>query len=522
MSTSAQREMLQIADALAREKGIESEEVVSAMEEALQRVAKAKYGQENDIRVVINRQTGEVKTSRFIEVCDLVEDPIKQVNLEDGMKLKEDVTVGEFIIEDLPPVEFGRVSAQSARQIISQRVRHAARERQYQEFIEKVGGVTSGIIRRVEFGNYIIDINRAEAILRRDEVLPREMFKVGDRIRALIMDVRKETRGPQIFLSRTHPQFMARLFEQEVPEIYDGVIEIIAVARDPGSRAKIAVYSKDGTIDPVGACVGMRGSRVQAVVNELQGEKVDIVNWSDDLATFIINAQAPAEISKVVIDMENNKVEVVVPDDQLSLAIGRRGQNVRLASILTKMEISITTEAQESEKRAEEFKERSKAFIEALDVDDVISHLLTAEGYGRIEDLAAASIEDLTEIEGFDEEIAEEILKRANDFLKSQEEALQVKISELGIKEDLIKFEGFTSSMLLKLADDDVKSLEDFAGLANDEFVELVGNQVLTEDEASEMIMRARVQLGWIEVENNEEVPNEDISEESEIEPNLS
>src|SRR3954462_5912924 len=387
-ATTIRVEMLQVADAVAREKGIDREEVLQAMEQAIQKAGRSKYGAEHDIRAEIDRGNGDIKLKRFREVVETVENEATQMLLPEAQRRNPDAQLGDFIIDSLPPIDFGRIAAQTAKQVIVQRVREAERERQFNEYKDRVGEIVNGIVKRVEFGNVTVDLGRAEAILRRDECIPRESFKVSDRVRAYIYDVREETRGPQIFLSRTHPQFMAKLFGQEVPEIYDGIIEVKSVARDPGSRAKIAVVSRDSSIDPVGACVGMRGSRVQAVVNELQGEKIDIIPWSADAATFIVNALQPAEVVKVVLDEDAERIEVVVPDEQLSLAIGRRGQNVRLASQLTGWDIDILTEDEESERRQKEFQDRSQLFITALDVDEVVGQLLASEGFASVEDIA--------------------------------------------------------------------------------------------------------------------------------------
>src|SRR5450432_349533 len=403
MAVSANRlELLQIADAVAREKSIDRGIVIAAMEDAIQKAARSRYGSETEVRAEINPKTGEMRLSRLLLVVELVENDSTQISLTDAKRRNPAAQVGDYIAEALPPLEYGRIAAQSAKQVIVQKVREAERDRQYQEYKDRIGEIVNGVVKRVEYGNVIIDLGRGEAVVRRDELIPREMFRPGDRIRAYVYDVRREARGPQIFLSRTHPHFTARLFAQEVPEIYDGIVEIKSVARDPGSRAKIAVISNDSSIDPVGACVGMRGSRVQAVVNELQGEKIDIIPWSADAATFIVNALQPAEVMKVVLDEDSTRIEVVVPDDQLSLAIGRRGQNVRLASQLTGWDIDILTEAEESERRTEEFRSRSKMFIEALDVDDVIAHLLVTEGFTTVEDVAFVPLDDLGGIEGFD------------------------------------------------------------------------------------------------------------------------
>ena len=398
-------EMLAVADAVARDKGIEREEVLEAMEQAIQKAGRSKYGPEHDIRVTIGRETGHISLSRYREVVAMVEDEHTQLTLEQAHREKDDAIVGDFLIDELPPIDFGRIAAQTAKQVIVQRVRDAERERQYEEYKDRAGEIVNGLVKRVEYGNVTVDLGRGEAILRRDESLPRENFRTGDRVRAYIFDVRREPRGPQIFLTRTRPEFMKALFAQEVPEIYDSIIEIRSAARDPGSRAKIAVISKDGSIDPVGACVGMRGSRVQAVVGELQGEKIDIIPWSPDTATFVVNALAPAEVTKVVIDEDAHNIEVVVPDEQLSLAIGRRGQNVRLASMLSGWDIDILTEEEESKRRQEEFNTRSQMFIEALDIEDVIAHLMVTEGFASVEEVEFVPREDLSTIEGFDEEI---------------------------------------------------------------------------------------------------------------------
>lgn len=488
-------ELLQVADAVARDKGIEKDEVLTAMEFAIQKAGRSKYGQEHDIRATIDRKTGEIRLARYIEVVETpenIENEAAQITLADAVKKDPSLKVGDYIIDPLPPIDFGRIAAQTAKQVIVQKVRDAERMRQYNEYKDRVGEICNGIVKRVEGGNIIVDMGRAEALLRRDELIPREMFHNGDRIRAYIMDVRQEPRGPQIFLSRTHPQFMAKLFCQEVPEIYDGAIEIKAVARDPGSRAKMAVTAKDSSIDPVGACVGMRGVRVQAIVTELQGEKVDIIQWSPDAATFIVNALAPAEVAKVVMDEEAHRIEVVVPDDQLSLAIGRRGQNVRLASQLTGWYIDILTEAEESERRQSEAKVRTQMFMDALDVDDMIAHLLVAEGFTSVEEVAFVPTEDISSIEGFDEDLASELQNRAKAFVEKQNAEFAVKSKELGVDESLINFEGLTPAMIMKLAERGVKTLDDFADLANDELLDILGENAMTAHDADALIMKAR------------------------------
>ena len=487
----ARPELIQVADTVAREKSIDREEVLVAMEQAIQKAGRSKYGHEHDIRADINRKTGEIMLAKYTEIVENVENEATQIDLKNGLRKKPDAQLGDFIIETLPPIDFGRIAAQTAKQVIVQKVRDAERQRQYREYKDRVGEVINGLVKRVEYGNITVDLGRAEAVLRRDESLPRENLRQSDRVRAYIFEVREEPRGPQIFLSRTRPEFMAKLFAQEVPEIYDGIIEIKSVARDPVSRAKIAVLSNDSSIDPVGACVGMRGSRVQAVVQELQGEKIDIIQWSQDPATFVVNALAPAEVTKVVLDEEQNRIEVVVPDDQLSLAIGRRGQNVRLASQLTGWDIAILTEAQESERRQAEFHSRSQMFIDALDVDDVIAHLLVTEGFSSVEEVAFVPVEDLAEIEGFEESIAEELRNRAQAFLSDQEEKLTARRKELGVDDALSEIEALTVADLVKLGEKGVKTLDDLADLASDELIEIVERK-MTNDDANAVIMAAR------------------------------
>src|ERR1700726_4853584 len=442
MGVAANRlELLQIADAVAREKSIDKAVVIHAMEEAMQRAAKSRYGAENEIRVEIDPKTGETHISRYLHVVDLVDNDKIEISLEDARRRNPAAQVGDIIAETLPPIEFSRIATQAAKQVIVQKVRDAERERQYDEYKDRIGEIVHGMVKRVEFGSVVVDLGRAEGVVRRDEMIPRESFRTNDRIRAYIYDVRRETRGPQIFLSRSHPQFMVRLFAQEVPEIYDGIIEIRAVARDPGSRAKIGVISKDSSIDPVGACVGMRGVRVQAVVQELQGERIDIIPWSNEAATFVVNALAPAEVTKVVLDDISHRIEVVVPDDQLSQAIGRRGQNVRLASMLTGWDIDILTEAEESERRTEETKTRSALFIEALDVDDVIAHLLVAEGFASVEEIAGTDVEELAQIEGFDEDVAAELRDRAFTYLEQRDAELSAQRTALGVTDEVAAIE---------------------------------------------------------------------------------
>ena len=495
--TYARPELLQVAETVARDKGIDRDEVLEAMEQAIQKAGRSKYGQEYDIRAEIDRRNGEIRLLRFREVVETVENEPAQISLTAAQRLNAEAEIGDFITDPLPPIDFGRIAAQTAKQVIVQKVRDAERQRQYIEFKDRVGEIVNGLVKRVEYGNVVVDLGRAEAMLRRDELLPRESFRQGERVRAYIYDVRQEPRGPQIFLSRTHPQFMAKLFAQEVPEIYDGIIEIKAVARDPGSRAKIAVISRDSGIDPVGACVGMRGSRVQAVVGELQGEKIDIIPWSQDPATFVVNGLAPAEVTKVVMDEEQRRIEVVVPDDQLSLAIGRRGQNVRLASQLTGWDIDILTEAEESERRTEEFRSRSQLFIDALDIDDVIAHLLVTEGFTSLEEVAYVATSDLGDIEGFDVDIATELQERARAALERRDREYEIRYHELGIDDDLATVEGLSPGMLVTLGENGIKTLDDFAGLAGDELLEMLaasdkGGVKLEEDDANAMIMAAR------------------------------
>ena len=513
MAVSANRlELLQIADAVAREKSIDRGIVIAAMEDAIAKAARSRYGAETDVHAEIEPKTGELRLTRHMLVVETVENPSNQITLEDARKRHPAAQVGDTIADPLPPLEYGRIAAQSAKQVIVQKVREAERDRQYAEYKDRIGDIVNGIVKRVEYGNVVVDLGRGEAIVRRDEMLPREVFRNGDRIRAYIYDVRREPRGPQIFLSRTHPQFTAKLFAQEVPEIYDGIVEVKAVARDPGSRAKIAVISRDSSVDPVGACVGMRGSRVQAVVNELQGEKIDIIPWSPDIATFVVNALAPAEVAKVVLDEDKERIEVVVPDQQLSLAIGRRGQNVRLASQLTGWDIDILTEQEESERRQAEFENRTKMFIEALNLDEVVGQLLASEGFGSIEELALVDEKEIAGIEGFDEDTARELQERAKEYLDKQEAELDAKRMELGVEDAVKDVPGVTTAMLVKLGENGVKTVEDLAGCATDDLIGwterkdgetkrepgfLDGFDISRED-AEAMIMQARLKAGWV------------------------
>ena len=508
-------ELIEVAETVARDKGIEREVVFEAMEQAIQKAGRSKYGHEHDIRATIDRQTGEISLVRYVEVvesADDIENETTQIDLEAAQKREPKAEPGDFLVDALPPIDFGRIAAQTAKQVIVQRVRDAERSRQYEEYKDRAGEIVNGLVKRIEYGNVIVDLGRAEALLRRDETIPREHFNTGDRVRSYIVDVREETRGPQIFLSRTHPQFMAKLFAQEVPEIYDGIIEIKAVARDSGSRAKIAVISNDSSIDPVGPCIGMRGSRVQAVVGELQGEKIDIIQWSPDPAAFIVNALAPAEVAKVVLDEETNRIEVVVPDEQLSLAIGRRGQNVRLASQLSGWDIDILSEAEESERRTEEFKVRSQMFVDALDVDDVIAHLLVTEGFSTVEEVAFVPVEDIDGIEGFNEEVSEELRERARAYLAQQEEELTQRRKDLNVSDDLAEVKGVTPALLVVLGENGIKTRDDLADLATDELLEFAPAGSLTESKANEIIMAARAH--WFEEEDAKKAEAAEDTEE--------
>jgi N utilization substance protein A len=513
MAVSANRlELLQIADAVAREKAIDRSIVITAMEDAIAKAARSRYGAETDVHADINSKTGDLRLSRHMLVVESVENPANQISLEGARRHNPAAQLGDTIADALPPLEYGRIAAQSAKQVIVQKVREAERDRQYQEYKDRIGDIVNGLVKRVEYGNVVVDLGRGEAIVRRDEMLPREVFRNGDRIRAYIYDVRREARGPQIFLSRTHPQFMAKLFAQEVPEIYDGIVEVKAVARDPGSRAKIAVISRDSSVDPVGACVGMRGSRVQAVVNELQGEKIDIIPWSPDIATFVVNALAPAEVAKVVLDEDRERIEVVVPDQQLSLAIGRRGQNVRLASQLTGWDIDILTEQEESERRQAEFENRTRIFMDALNVDEVVGQLLASEGFTSVEELAAVEIKEIASIEGFDQETAEELQNRAREYLARIEAELDAQRQELGVEDAVKEVPGVTTRMLVKFGENDLKTVEDLAGCATDELSGwserkdgetvrhpgILDGFELSREEIEGIIMQARVKAGWI------------------------
>jgi len=522
MVVSANRlELLQIADAVAREKSIDRQIVVGAMEDAIAKAARSRYGSETDVHAEIHPKTGELRLSRHLQVVEQVENDAIEISLSEARRKNPAAQAGDVISDPLPPFDFGRIAAQSAKQVIVQKVREAERDHQFDEYKDRIGDIINGVVKRVEYGNVFVDLGRGEGIIRRDELIPRETFKVSDRIRAYVYDVRREQRGPQIFLSRTHPQFMAKLFGQEVPEIYDGIVEIKAVARDPGSRAKIAVISRDSSIDPVGACVGMRGSRVQAVVGELQGEKVDIIPWSQDIATFIVNALQPAEVAKVVLDEEADKIEVVVPDEQLSLAIGRRGQNVRLASQLTGWNIDILTEAEESERRQKEFLSRTELFMSAMNVDEVVGQLLASEGFRTVEEVAYVDLPELAGIQGFDEDTASEIQNRALGYLAEREAEFDARRQELGVLDEVREIDGITTAMMVALGENDVKSIEDLAGCATDDLIGYTERKQgettrhvgfldsfnLSRDDAEAMIMTARVKAGWIEAPAAEPEP---------------
>ena len=538
ITSANQLELLQTAEAVAREKMIDPGLVVEAMEESLARAAKSRYGAEMDIRVSIDRKTGKATFTRVRTVIDPEEEELEnyqaQLTPEQAKQYLDDPKPGDTIVDEVPPVEMGRIAAQSAKQVILQKVREAERDRQFEEFKDRAGTIINGQVKREEYGNVIVDVGRGEAVLRRNEKIGRESYRPNDRIRCYIKDVRREARGPQIFLSRTAPEFMAELFKMEVPEIYDGIIEIKAVARDPGSRAKIAVISYDNSIDPVGACVGMRGSRVQAVVNELQGEKIDIIPWNEDAPTFLVNALQPAEVSKVVLDEDAGKIEVVVPEEQLSLAIGRRGQNVRLASQLTHLDIDIMTEEEESARRQAEFEQRTKLFMDTLDLDEFFAQLLVSEGFTNLEEVAYVEVDELLVIDGVDEETAGELQARARDYLDEQNRKALERARGLGAEDSLIEFEGLTPQMVEALAEDDVKTLEDFATCADWELAggwttvdgERVKDDGVLEkfdvslEEAQTLVMTARIQLGWVDpadLEAEEEVDGEegDVSEEA-------
>jgi N utilization substance protein A len=501
------QELLLIADAVSREKAIHRDVVLEAMETAISSAAKRKYGAEHDIKCTIDRKSGEARLFRVITVVEAVEEPAREITLDAARHRNPEAQLADQFFDPLPPIDFGRIAAQAAKQVMTQKMRDAERDKQFEEYQDRTGEIISGTVKRAEFGTVVVDLGKTEAVMRRDQSIPRENFRPGDRIRALVQDVRRERTGPQIFLSRAHPDFLAKLFAQEVPEIYDGVITIKSVARDPGSRAKIAVSSRDSGIDPVGSCVGVRGARVQAVTNELQGEKIDIIQWTSDPAALVVSALSPADVSKVVIDEIRNRLEVVVPEEQLSLAIGRRGQNVKLASELVGLEIDVMTEDEESRRRSEEFNRLSALFIEALNVEDVIAQLLVSDGFKSVEEIVESPIEEITAIEGFDEDVANELKTRAQNYLDEAEKNLQKKFKDLKIKKDLLSFEGLSHSIILRLAEGGVKSLDDFADLARDDFYDLVPNSGLKPDAVDALIMKAREH--WFADEKTEASSNE-------------
>ena len=502
-------ELLRIVDAVANEKSIDKELVISSMESAIQKAALTKFGNDNNIEVSIDRESGEITINKVLEIVEKVEDPGKEISLDDAKnnKKKGDVfKIGDKIFEELPQVDFGRIAAQSAKQVISFKVKEAEKNRQFEEFKDKQSQILSGIIKRMEYGNVIVDLGRAEGVIKKDELIPREILKTGDRVKAYCYEVKQELKGHQIFLSRAHPQFLARLFFQEVPEIYEGIIEIKSVARDPGSRAKICVNSKDNSIDPVGACVGMRGSRVQTIVNELQGEKIDIIKWTEDLPTLISESLSPAEIQKVLIDQENKRIDVILSEENLSKAIGRRGQNVRLASKLTDFEIDILTDKEDSERRQAEFKERTENLVKNLEVDETLGQLLVSEGFQGIEEISNAKPEDIAKIEAIDEETAKELISRSKENLIREKEEVGRKLKELGVDDELINLKGMTQGMLVILGQKNIKKLSDFAELSSDELIggfdEIKGKKIriqgyleefsLSRQEADQLIMAAR------------------------------
>ena len=503
------QELLRIVDSVANEKSIDKELILSSMEMAIQRAAYNKFGFENSIEATINRENGSIKIHKVLEVVEKVEDPIKEITLKEAElidKKNKTLKVGDKIYEELPQIDFGRIAAQSAKQVISQKVREAEKNRQYEDFKDKQGQILSGIIKRVEYGNVIVDLGKAEGIIRKEELIQREILKNGDRVKAYCHEVKQDIRGHQIFLSRAHPQFLARLFFQEVPEIYEGVIEIKSVARDPGSRAKICVNSKDSSLDPVGACVGMRGSRVQTVVNELQGEKIDIIKWTEDLPTLVAESLSPAEIQKVLIDEQNKRIDVILSEENLSKAIGRRGQNVRLASKLINYEIDILTDKEDSERRQAEFKERTELFIKGLEVDETLGQLLVSENFQNIEEIAQSKVDDISKIEAIEESTAKELIERANEYLEKEKIEISNKLKKLGVEDSLTKLEGMTQGMLVVLGEKNIKKLNDFADLSSDELIggmdEIKGKRVkingyledfnLTREEADNLIMNAR------------------------------
>ena len=496
-------EIVQIAEQLARERGIKREVVIEAMETAIQTASRKKYGAHKNIQVKFEYKTGEFIIDQLREVVASDEDELYEgedthVLLDMARRLNPAAQLGDLIAERLPPIEFGRIAAQTAKQVIVQKVREAERNSVYMEYFDRQGQLINGLVKRVERNNVHVDLGRAAAFLPHEQQLPREHYRPGDRIRAYIYEVRDSPRGPQVILSRTDPRMVPRLFEMEVPEIYDGIVEIKAVARDPGFRSKIAVHSNDSHVDPVGACVGVRGSRVQGVVTELQGERIDIIEWSEDPAVFVCNALAPAEVAKVVVDEEDRAIKVIVGGDQLSLAIGRRGQNVRLASELTGWRIDIVTEQADQAVREEEFEEQTKHFIHALDIDQDVAIALVQEGFSALEEIAYVPLEELAGIEGFDEEVAQELRNRAREHLMAS--ALEEESSEAEVSIDplLAKLPGLSAEMAQKLAEQEIVSLDDLADLATDELLELLGD-ALTSESAGTLILAARSAAGWFD-----------------------
>ncbi len=501
-------ELLRIVEAVANEKSIDKELVINSMESAIQKAALTKFGNENNIEVKIDRENGEISINKVLEIVEEVSEPGKEISLKDAksQSKNKDLKIGEKLFEELPQIDFGRIAAQSAKQVISSRVKEAEKDRQFNDFIDKQGQILSGVIKRLEYGNVIVDLGRAEGVIKKDELIPREILKTGDRVKGYCYEVKKEIKGHQIFLSRAHPQFLAKLFFQEVPEIYEGIIEIKSVARDPGSRAKICVYSKDTSIDPVGACVGMRGSRVQTIVNELHGEKIDIIKWTEDLPTLISESLSPAEIQKVLIDQTNKRIDVILSEENLSKAIGRRGQNVRLASKLTNFEIDILTDKEDSDRRQAEFKEKSETLIKNLEVDETLGQLLVSEGFQSIEEISQAKPEDISKIEAIDEDTAKELISRSKENLVKEKEEVGKKLKELGVEESLINLKGMTQGMVVTLGQKNIKKLSDFADLSSDELIggfdEVKGKKIringyleeflLSKDEADQLIMSAR------------------------------
>lgn len=502
-------EIIQIIDAVARERGIPKVELIQAMEQAYQIAGRKKYGVEHNIRAKIDPNTGEIKLYRVRIVVEEPENMFTEIAPQDALHINSDVEMGGEILEELPPIELGRVAAQTAKQVIVQKVGEAERAKQYQDYKDRKGDIINGTVKRIEFGNIIVDLGRAEGVLRRDQQIRTETFRVGDRIKTYVLDVRPEQKGPQIFLSRSDSQFLVKLFEIEVPEIYDNVIEVRAVAREPGSKAKIAVFAADVGIDPVGSCVGIKGARVRAITNELGGEKIDVVVWDKNVAQYVINAMTPAEISKIVFDEDRGRVEAIVPDDQLSIAVGKRGQNVRLASKITGWTIDVLTEEQESNRRTEEFTNTTQLFMKELEVEEVIAQLLSAEGYNSIYQIASSEDDVLVSIEGFDQELVEELKNRAINYIETQNEDIIEKLEELGVEQDLIDNLTLQPEYILKLAEYGVKTIEDLGEMTLKEFREIVPDTAMSKDEILQLIDYAKNNIAQQESndksENNSE-----------------